>query len=124
MVVDEETRQALVGVFEKAGQWNLADEFKPSALPSLPRNTLGYNELITQCESGGRWEQAVALFEGMKAAGVPPDTRTFNALIQACGKGGRWEIAMDAFKDMKAIGTAALYVAASFALCVLNFFMA
>jgi pentatricopeptide repeat protein len=53
-----------------------------------------------------RWEEALEVFERMKAARVPPTTVTFNTLISACEKGWQWEQAMKVFEQMKKLGVA------------------
>jgi pentatricopeptide repeat protein len=55
--------------------------------------------VISACDKGGQWKEALEVFEAMKEDNVPPDTRTYNALIRTAG--GQWKEALRWFEDMK-----------------------
>ena len=54
------------------------------------RDTVTFSTVITACGNGGRWREALAIFESMvvnwEAGYPPPNTITYCAAISACGK--------------------------------------
>jgi pentatricopeptide repeat protein len=63
-----------------------------------------YNAYITQLGRRKRWEDALALYARMQAAGFKADVVTYSALISACEKGAQWGRAVEVFEEMKAAG--------------------
>jgi pentatricopeptide repeat domain-containing protein 1 len=53
-----------------------------------------FNALISACEKGGQWQEALAVLEFMRRCGSKPDTVTYNSLISACEKGSQWAVAI------------------------------
>ena len=54
---------------------------------ALARNHITYNAIISACEKGEQWQQALELFERTLGDGVQRNTITYNAAITACEKG-------------------------------------
>lgn len=63
-------------------------------LPAPPRpkqaglqlNEVHYTTLMSCLQKAGQWEQSVAVFREMRAAGVAPDVVAYNAAIAACAR--------------------------------------
>lgn len=49
-----------------------------------------YAAAISACATGGKWEQAVALFEEMMQRNIKPDVVSCTALITALAADGQW----------------------------------
>jgi pentatricopeptide repeat protein len=56
--------------------------------PRLVPNVVHYTTLMSVLQRAGRWEQAMAVFERMEAAGVEPDVQAYNAAITTYAKVG------------------------------------
>ena len=63
---------------------------------SIPPQLITCSTAITSCGLGGRWQDALHLFEGIQQ----PDLIAFNALISACEKGGAWEAALQLMRSL------------------------
>ena len=63
---------------------------------SMPPQLITCSTAITSCGLGGRWQDALHLFEGIQK----PDLIAFNALISACEKGGAWEAALQLMRSL------------------------
>ncbi|CAM9950850.1 unnamed protein product, partial [Hapterophycus canaliculatus] len=56
------------------------------------------------CGDAGRWEEALALMEGMRRDGTPPMETTYTTAMKACGTAGEWERALELFREMQDMG--------------------
>ena len=63
-----------------------------------------FTSSITALGRDGRWEESLATFEKLKAAGLQPSIITYSALISALGKGRQWARALSTFAELKAAG--------------------
>eukprot|EP00435_Cladocopium_sp_Y103_P018947 s3611_g4.t1 len=63
-------------------------------------NVICYSAVISACEKGGQWEQALSLFQAMPKAQISPNVISYSAAISACEKGGQWEQALTLFETM------------------------
>eukprot|EP00913_Durusdinium_trenchii_P007882 g7396.t1 len=52
-------------------------------------NIITYNAVITACEKGEQWLEALRLLKSMPQAAVSSDVISYNATISACEKGGK-----------------------------------
>eukprot|EP00435_Cladocopium_sp_Y103_P002845 s812_g1.t1 len=63
---------------------------------SIPPQLITCSTAITSCSLGGRWQDALHLFESIQQ----PDLIAFNALISACEKGSAWEAALQLLRSL------------------------
>jgi len=54
-----------------------------------------HNAAISACGKGRRWEQAFALWEQMREAGVAPSAATLNAVMEALVSASQLDAACD-----------------------------
>jgi len=59
---------------------------------------------ISVCAKAGRWQEAIALLEGMEAHGLEPNAVVFTAAITACGRAKQWKKALELFHTMEKRG--------------------
>ena len=64
-------------------------------------DAISYSAVISACEKGGQWEQALTLFQAMPKAKISPNVVSYSAGISACEKGGQWEQALTLFESMR-----------------------
>ncbi|CAI5459837.1 unnamed protein product, partial [Closterium sp. Yama58-4] len=72
----------------------------------VPLDVYSCCSLIGLLSRSGQVEEAVGLFERMKAQGVQPDSHVFSAMIAMFARHGKLEAALRTFKEMKAAGCA------------------
>lgn len=72
----------------------------------LPLNITTYNSALSECWRGGRWRQALDLYQDILKEGerVRPNRYTFNSVIGCCARGGKYEIAEQVLEDMRKEG--------------------
>lgn len=59
---------------------------------------------IAACERGGQWQQALALFAGLREAGGAASEAVWNAAISAAGAGAQFDIAVRLLEEMRSAG--------------------
>ncbi|EPS72235.1 hypothetical protein M569_02522 [Genlisea aurea] len=93
---------SMISTLGRLGKVELAKKVFQTAVNEGYGNTVyAYSALISAYAKSGYCDEAIALFESMKALGMKPNLITYNALIDACGKGGAdYKRAMDIFYDM------------------------
>ncbi|CAI5492542.1 unnamed protein product, partial [Closterium sp. Naga37s-1] len=72
----------------------------------VPLDVYSCCSLIGLLSRSGQVEEAVGLFERMKAQGVQPDSHVFSAMIAMFARHGKLELALRTFQEMKAAGCA------------------
>ncbi|CAI5970779.1 unnamed protein product [Closterium sp. NIES-64] len=72
----------------------------------VPLDVYSCCSLIGLLSRSGQVEEAVGLFERMKAQGVQPDSHVFSAMIAMFARHGKLEAALRTFQEMKAAGCA------------------
>ncbi|KAJ1470009.1 hypothetical protein T484DRAFT_1918349 [Baffinella frigidus] len=72
----------------------------------LPLNVTTYNHVIQECWRGGRWREALDLYEDILKEGesVRPDRYTYNSVVGACARGGQFEHAVRVVEHMLGAG--------------------
>jgi pentatricopeptide repeat protein len=63
-----------------------------------------YTAAMRAAAEGGRWEDALVVWDEMMAAGCKPTGHAYAAAISACAAGGLWQRAVALFDDMLAWG--------------------
>lgn len=61
-----------------------------------------YTAAMRAAADGGRWEEALAIWDDMQAAGCKPTGHAYSAVISACATGGEWQKAVSLFDEMLA----------------------
>jgi pentatricopeptide repeat protein len=68
-------------------------------------NERHYSNYVTQLGRQGRWRDAEAALEEMRAVELPPNVKTYSALVSAYATGGgEWQRAERAMEEMRAVG--------------------
>ena len=85
----------------RAAEWTMEwGKRKPGLL-----NVVHYTSLLTQLGRRGRWKDAEAAFDEMKAAAMLPTVVAYNTLVSAYEKGGgQWERAEAVMYKMRMAG--------------------
>ncbi|GAB4820675.1 hypothetical protein N2152v2_007721 [Parachlorella kessleri] len=63
-----------------------------------------YTAAMRAAAEGGRWEDALHIWEDMEKAGCKPTGHAYAAVISACAAGGRWQKAVSLFDEMLSWG--------------------
>ena len=58
---------------------------------SLTLDVVSHSAVISACETGRHWEEALGLLHEMLHALLTPDMASHSAVISACEKGKHWE---------------------------------
>ena len=66
----------------------------------IAADVYSYSAVISACEKGNQWQQALNLFEEMPKATVAADVISYSATISACEKGGQWQQALNLFEAL------------------------
>jgi pentatricopeptide repeat protein len=123
-VADIVTHNALLGVLDKAGQWQVAlgllkemcaaaaaDAQAPSAGGAAPKagvsapNGVSFATAIAACAAARQADEALRLLRVvMPAANVAPSVHASNAALTACERAGRWEDALALLAAMERDG--------------------
>jgi pentatricopeptide repeat protein len=123
-VADIVTHNALLGVLDKAGQWQVAlgllkemcaaaaaDAQAPSAGGAAPKagvsapNGVSFATAIAACAAARQADEALRLLRvAMPAANVAPSVHASNSALTACERAGRWEDALALLGDMERDG--------------------
>ena len=115
---DVVTHNALLGVLDKAGQWQLAsallDEMCSAAEASAAGgpasggvaapNAVSFASAIAACAAAKQPEAALRLLAAMPGARVAPSAHAYNAALTACERAGRWEDALTLLAKMEKEG--------------------
>ena len=79
-------------VVKKSLQWQRA--IKLFSHPSLKRDVISYNAVISSCEKGLKWRLATEIFNEIRCDGILPNLITYSAAISLLRKGrAQWELA-------------------------------
>eukprot|EP00891_Asterochloris_glomerata_P000997 jgi/Astpho2/997/Aster-x0964 len=111
------TLAALITACEKVADWELAMQMtKRFEERGVAPNTVACNALINALGSGGQWQKAVEIFDGMHdcqlpvsgdpadAVCVPADDVTYASTISACQRNGQWQAALRVYEQLTAAG--------------------
>ena len=114
---DVVTHNAVLGVLDKAGQWQLAsallDEMCAAAAASAAGgpaggiaspNAVSFASGIAACAAAKQPDAALRLLAAMPAARVAPSAHACNAALTACERAGRWEEALALLAKMESEG--------------------
>ena len=63
-------------------------------------DVISYSAAISACEKGGRWEQALEVFDEMRSRGVEPNVITYTSAMSACVKSGEPHTALRLFDEL------------------------
>ncbi|EPY32260.1 hypothetical protein STCU_01923 [Strigomonas culicis] len=67
----------------------------------VQQNVFHYTTVINACARAGQVQQALALFQEMKARQIRPNVFTYTAIIAACGQAGSLDTALRTFAEMR-----------------------
>ena len=114
---DVVTHNAVLGVLDKAGQWQLAsallDEMCAAAAASAAGgpaggiaspNAVSFASGIAACAAAKQPDAALRLLAAMPAARVAPSAHACKAALTACERAGRWEEALALLAKMESEG--------------------
>ncbi|KAK1284752.1 Pentatricopeptide repeat-containing protein [Acorus calamus] len=94
---DQRVLNALIDMYAKCACFDYARRVF-NATPT--KDTVAWNSMINGYGTHGRSEEAMELFEEMKATGTQPDEVTFLALVSACAHTGLVEEGLAIFESM------------------------
>ncbi|KAK1270681.1 Pentatricopeptide repeat-containing protein [Acorus gramineus] len=94
---DQRVQNALIDMYVKCACFDYARRVF-NVTPT--KDTVAWNSMINGYGTHGRCEEAMELFEEMKATGTPPDEVTFLALVSACAHTGLVEEGLAIFESM------------------------